>query len=84
MLLSPVAGSAETVSHGIFADLLQRFVTDGVVDCGVFKREEDRLDRYLELLEKTDVGRLGKNAAFAFYANAYNAWTIKLILTAYP
>jgi hypothetical protein len=36
------------------------------------------------VLEATDSKKLSHNQRFAFYINAYNAWTIKLILTAYP
>ncbi|MDY6862734.1 MAG: DUF547 domain-containing protein [Thermodesulfobacteriota bacterium] len=36
------------------------------------------------MLEKTDSKKLSYNEQFAFYINAYNAWTIKLILSAYP
>ena len=49
-----------------------------------FKREEPQLDQYLAILEKTDTKTLSRNEQFAFYINAYNAWTIKLILSAYP
>jgi hypothetical protein len=42
------------------------------------------LDLYLGLLAKIDPENLPRNEEFAFYINAYNAWTIKLILTGYP
>jgi hypothetical protein len=38
----------------------------------------------LLVLEKTDTKVLSRNERFAFYINAYNAWTIKLILGKYP
>ena len=73
-----------TVDHRIYAQLLKRYVKDGVIDYQGFKKQEDQLGLYLELLAKIDPGDLPRNEEFAFYINAYNAWTIKLILTGYP
>lgn len=76
--------SSETVDNSIYADLLSKYVKDGVVDYKGFKNEETKLDQYLKVLENTDTKTLSRNEQFAFYVNAYNAWTIKLILSAYP
>jgi hypothetical protein len=75
---------AATVDHGIFAELLAKYVKNGVVNYAGFKAEEARLDRYLEVLGQADPESLPRQEQFAFYINAYNAWTIKLILTGYP
>lgn len=72
------------VDHGIFGELLGKHLRDGKVDYQGFKSEETRLDEYLAHLETVDVDKLSKDEQFAFYTNAYNAWTIKLILTGYP
>ncbi len=42
------------------------------------------LDQYLEKLSVVDPESLPRSEQFAFYVNAYNAWTIKLILSRYP
>jgi hypothetical protein len=76
--------SSEIVDHSIYADLLGKYVQNGVVDYQGFKNEETKLDQYLKVLEETNTKNLSRNEQFAFYANAYNAWTIKLILSAYP
>jgi hypothetical protein len=76
--------SNETVDNSIYADLLNKYVKNGVVDYQGFKNEETKLDQYLKVLENADTKNLSRNEQFAFYANAYNAWTIKLILSAYP
>ena len=76
--------SADRVGHGLYGELLQKYVKNGVVDYQGFKKEEAKLDQYLSVLEKTDTKVLSRNDQFAFYINAYNAWTIKLILGAYP
>jgi hypothetical protein len=78
------AADGSMVDHGIYAELLSKHVTDGRVNYAGFKADEARLDRYLEALEKVDPDRLARDEQFAFYINAYNAWTIKLILTGYP
>lgn len=78
------AYSADGVDHSLFGELLRKHVENGLVDYGGFKSEEAKLDRYLEVLEKTNTDSLSRNEQFAFYINAYNAWTIKLILGAYP
>lgn len=72
------------VDHGGYAGLLKQHVTDGVVDYRGLKANEDVLDRYLEMLAAVDPDALADADRFAFYANAYNAWTIKLILMNYP
>ena len=78
------AASDNRVEHGLYGELLQKYVKSGVVDYRGFKTEEAKLDQYLKFLEKTDTKTLFRNEQFAFYINAYNAWTIKLILNAYP
>ncbi|MBW1888522.1 MAG: DUF547 domain-containing protein [Deltaproteobacteria bacterium] len=80
----PKVWSGDTVDHSLYADLLARYVRSGVVDYRGFKNEETKLDQYLRVLEKTDTNKLQRNEQFAFYINAYNAWTIKLTLSDYP
>jgi hypothetical protein len=74
----------QTVDHSLYADLLKKYVKHGVVNYQGFKNEEKNLDEYLKVLEETDTQRLSRDEQLAFYINAYNAWTIKLILGAYP
>jgi hypothetical protein len=76
--------SSATDDHSLYAQLLESHVKNGVVDYRGFKREEGKLDQYLRILEKTDTKALSRTDQFAFYINAYNAWTIKLVLSAYP
>jgi len=76
------AGAAP--DNRIFAKLLTKYNHNGRVDYAGFKKEEARLDAYLEVLAGVKPESLSRADRFAFYANAYNAWTIKLILTGYP
>jgi hypothetical protein len=75
---------AAQVDHALFASLLSRHVKDGVVDYKGVKDDEAILDRYLDALAAVDPEPLSPDDQFAFYVNAYNAWTIKLILSRYP
>ncbi|MCF8092103.1 MAG: DUF547 domain-containing protein [Desulfotignum sp.] len=74
----------EPVDNHIWAELLQKHVTGTRVDYDGFKQDEARLDQYLAILSSTDPSSLSHNHQFAFYINAYNAFTVKLILTRYP
>ncbi|WP_296634599.1 DUF547 domain-containing protein [Polaribacter sp.] len=70
----------------IFSNLLEKHVTsEGVVDYAAFKADEVRLDIYLTYLENTNPDKSwSKSQQKAFWMNAYNAYTIKLILENYP
>ncbi|QTD38809.1 DUF547 domain-containing protein [Polaribacter batillariae] len=70
----------------IFNNLLQKHVTeDGVVDYKAFKEDKAKLDSYISYLEKTSPeSSWSENKKKAFWINAYNAYTIKLILENYP
>jgi hypothetical protein len=72
------------VEHNLYAGLLKQYVKDGVVDYQGFKNEEATLDAYLKMLEQTNAEVLSRNEQLAFFINAYNAWTIKLVLGGYP
>lgn len=75
---------ASTEDHAIWAELLNKYIKPGGVDYTGLKSEEEKLDQYLKILEDTDLKSLSHEEQFAYYINAYNAWTIKLILSAYP
>jgi hypothetical protein len=87
-ILSMVASGSDAaqsaVDNNIYHGLLQSHVIGGRVDYQGFSNDEQRLDDYLTVLEKVDPDALTPPDQMAFYINAYNAWTIKLILSAYP
>jgi L-rhamnose mutarotase len=83
----PIRSVAENTQHqknAIYAELLAMHVQNGVVNYAGFKKDEKKLDQYLVILESSDVNTLNRDGQMAFYINAYNAWTIKLILSGYP
>jgi len=82
--LQVFASTEPAVDNSLYGELLKKYVRAGKVDYAGFKKEEAKLDRYLKILENVDPEKLSRNEQFAFYANAYNAWTIKLILSGYP
>jgi len=84
MGLTTTAFAVQGVDHSLYSGLLKKYVKDGVVNYQGFKNEESVLDKYLKVLEAVDSKTLSRNEQFAFFINAYNAWTIKLILSGYP
>ena len=72
--------------HAIFNTLLQKYVSaSGTVNYAGLKKDEATLDKYLALLAKaTPAKDWKKDVSLAYWINAYNAFTIKLILKNYP
>ncbi|NNK90339.1 MAG: DUF547 domain-containing protein [Saprospiraceae bacterium] len=71
--------------HEIFNALLRKNVSGtGKVNYEGFKSEESRLEAYLAILESTEIAELKTKEQLAFWINAYNAYTIKLIMDNYP
>ncbi len=59
--------------------------TDGIVDYQSLKKNESQLDDYLSYLESTSPNKdWSDNKEKAFWINAYNAYTLKMILDNYP
>lgn len=83
-LITLPAFSQTPVDNSLYAALLKKHVKNGLVDYRGFKEDEAQLDQYLQVLENVDTKSLTRNERFAFYINAYNAWTIKLVLGGYP
>lgn len=80
ILLMAAAVMQAAELHQTWAELLQRHVVSGVVDYQGFKTDEKLLDSYLVLLGQTDPASLAPEDQLAYYINAYNSYTIKLIL----
>lgn len=72
--------------HDSFDALLRKYVSStGKVNYSGLKKEESKLDNYLNQLESTSLDKnWSRNKKLAFWINAYNAYTIKLILKNYP
>ena len=84
--ISIPAISQEHLKHDQWTNLLNTFVTDnGHVDYKGFKEHEAELDAYLAVLSANHpTAQWDKNDQLAFWINAYNAFTVKLIVKNYP
>lgn len=78
------AAAAQGPDYQIWAGLLKLHVSGGVVDYEGFQADESELNRFLQSMAQVHIASLDRNAQMALYINAYNAWTIKLILSKYP
>lgn len=71
--------------HTAFDVLLLEFVDErGFVDYAALGRRRDELDRYLDALSRAPFDAMGRNERLALLINAYNAFTLRLILDYYP
>ncbi len=95
LLLSVMTLSVQAASfdHSHWDVLLKKHVVpinQGVatqVDYGAFARDRFLLKDYLNSLESVSLAmfeRWPKSEQLAFLINAYNAWTVELVLTGYP
>jgi hypothetical protein len=80
MVAQTVKAAPAANLHSIWSELLGKYVVAGVVDYQALKKKESRLDEYLAMLDTTDPQQLQVAERLAFYINAYNAYTVKLIL----
>lgn len=93
MTAAPPADAAFDHAHGAWNDLLRRHVVwirDGAAseaDYAGFQKDREALEAYLQTLSavtRTEFDAWTKDQQLAFLINAYNAFTVALILTKYP
>jgi hypothetical protein len=74
------------LDHSQFGDLLKKHVSaTGAVNYAGLKKDVKLLDEYLKLLSSNvPASNVSKNTRLAYWMNAYNAFTIKLIINKYP
>ncbi|MEN0003370.1 MAG: DUF547 domain-containing protein [Bacteroidota bacterium] len=78
---------ANPISHAIWDSLLQKHVSEaGWVDYEGFIADSTQLNRYLDLLSAHHPNETNWTAdeRLAYWINAYNAFTVKLIVDHYP
>ena len=84
----PIEKAPEMVapSHDQWNQLLQKYVNSkGDVNYAGFKSNEAALQSYLDLLTKNPPqSSWSRNEQLAYWINAYNAYTVKLIVDNYP
>lgn len=82
--IPPEKQPAAIVQHQLLTDILNDYVHNGRVDYDNMRKDE-RLDQYLTQVVNTDPNTLSnRNERFAFWINAYNAYTLKVICENYP
>jgi hypothetical protein len=70
--------------HSQFDAVLKAHVEAGLVNYAALK-SDPQLDKYLAQLQKADLDQLqNRDDQVAFWINAYNAYTLKLIISHYP
>lgn len=76
-----IKGGASTFDHADFDALLKKHVNaKGMVDYAAIKADAASLDSYLDRLAKADLAKLSRDDQMALLINAYNAYTLKLIV----
>ena len=77
---------ANPVQHGEWDVLVKKHVSkNGMVDYQGFLKDKNQLQVYLDKLSANKpTSKWSKNEKMAFWINAYNAFTVKLILDHYP
>jgi len=79
-----VAGDDEPGRHRLFSQVLRTYVQDGLVDYDGIEGDAG-FSEYLDMLARIDPASLAdRNEQLAFWINAYNAYTIKLIIDEKP
>ena len=81
-----MAHAQQGVSHKSFDELLQKHVDEqGMVDYKGFQTDRTKLKDYLLILESNPPkDSWTRDQKLAYWINAYNAYTIELILEHYP
>lgn len=71
--------------HSLFDTLLHKYVDqDGWIDYGNLLSDTDSLDTYIANVKNAPFVSLGRDEKLALLINAYNAFTLRLILDYYP
>lgn len=77
-------GRGAALDHSLFTQVLAEHVKEGRVDYAAL-RHDQRLPRYLDQLAATDPSALANDQErLALWLNAYNAYTLKLIIDRAP
>lgn len=81
-----ISGKGPVVSHEKWTALLKKHVkADGLVDYKGFINDKAELQAYLDIISKDAPAKnWSENDKIAYWLNAYNAFTVKLIVDNYP
>jgi hypothetical protein len=80
-----VSGDEASFDHSRLDRLLRRHVSaSGGVDYRALRDERKELDLYIESLASAPLDELGRDEKLALLVNAYNAFTLRLVVEHYP
>lgn len=82
-----VKSNSQPVSHGIWDSLLRQHVDEnGLVDYKAMIQDSNQLENYLDILRHNHPNKKNwtEDETKAYWINAYNAFTVELILRNYP
>jgi len=80
-----IANGSKTFDHSVFDDLLRKHAkADGRVDYVGIQKDHAQLKSYLSQLHSADLSSLSREELLALLINAYNAYTLDLIVRNYP
>lgn len=83
-LLAPLMAEVPISAAGNLTEALEATISNGQVDYRALKEHESLLDQWLADGEKLNVESLESKDQMAFWINAYNVATLKLILMHHP
>ncbi len=84
---APPGPTAFDTSHAAWDAIVKAYVKEGTVDYTAIRKERGKLDLYLVGLQAVDSATYAgwsEKAQLAFWINAYNAYTVKLIVDLGP
>ena len=71
--------------NALFDGVLKKYVdAQGFVNYAGLKKNPADLNKYLDMLSATKTSGFSRNEGLAFWSNAYNAFTLKLMIDNYP
>lgn len=86
-LCTSPAGAAVDLAHSLLTEDLKLYVENDLVHYKRWKAHPERLEKYLKSLaaiSQDDFEKLSKQDKEALWINAYNAFTVKVVLDHYP
>ncbi len=84
LLFMTNSATSQSFDHSLYDEVLKRHVKNGKVNYATLKSDKD-FQTYLDQLSKANPDALQtREEKIAFWINAYNAFTLKLIIDNYP
>ncbi len=86
LALSSVNADSGFFAHSFYPEILHLYVDEegGVDYQGLKEQGRAKLEKYVKSLERASPSLMSEKERMAFYLNAYNALTLKLIVDNYP